>query len=78
MLIIYGFRKKLKTEKSLGVHMCPNCSHNTEAFLAKEKCHLHICYIPVFFYTGWRGKVCNNCGIVEKLTGKQYKELINS
>lgn len=75
MLIVYGNNKKLKIDKSLGEAVCPNCGHHVELALAHESCYFHICYIPVFFYTGYRMKVCPNCGVSELLTKKQFKEI---
>ena len=78
MLVVYGTRRKLKIENSLGVQTCPNCRYNTEQTLAKEKCHAHIYYIPIFFYTGWRFRFCPNCGIVEVLSKSEYKTIKRS
>ena len=78
MLIIYGRRKKLKIVKPLGVQKCPNCGHKVEMALAKEKCNLHIFYIPVFFFTGWRMTFCPNCGTVAKLSASEYRSLKKS
>lgn len=78
MLIIYGDRKKVKIDKKLGYQMCTNCGYNVETALAHEACHFHVCYIPVFFYTQARFKMCPNCGIMEKYTKKEFKQLLNS
>lgn len=78
MLIIYGVKRKLKLDKSLGTQVCPNCGHTVDIQLAREKNAAHIYYIPIIPWTGWRIKTCPNCGVVEKLTKAQYKELKKS
>ncbi|MCQ2541446.1 MAG: zinc ribbon domain-containing protein [Lachnospiraceae bacterium] len=78
MLVVYGVKRKLKIDKSLGTQVCPNCGHTVDLSLAREKCYAHIYYIPVFPWTGMRMKACPNCGVVETLTSGQYKELKNS
>lgn len=75
-VIVYGTKRKLKPNKSLGVQQCPNCGHQTEMMLAHEAGYFHICYIPLVPLSGWKVKVCPNCGIIEKYSKKEFKELV--
>lgn len=78
MFILYGSRKKIKVDKSLGVSVCPNCHHAVERSLAREKTALTVFYIPVIGWTSKRLVVCPCCGDSEVLTGARYKELKNA
>jgi hypothetical protein len=78
MLIIYGTRKKLKLDRNLGRGVCPNCHHDVERSLAREKFAVTLFYIPVLGWTSKRLIVCPCCGDSEVLTGGQYKELKNA
>lgn len=73
--VIYGTRRKIKIDKSLGVQICPNCGHNVEMSLAHESGYHHVYYIPVFPYIGWKIKACPNCGIAEKLTKEEFNTI---
>ena len=73
--ICYGTVKKLKIDKSLGKQICPNCKHEIKLVLAHEGGYCHICWIPVFPYSGWKVKACPVCGISEKLTKQEFKNL---
>ena len=53
MVIIYGSKKKLKLDKDLGRCVCPNCHHQVERTLAREKTYVTLFYIPVL---GWTSK----------------------
>lgn len=77
MLVVYGWRTNIKKEKQLGSEHCTNCSHDEERFLAKEIFKVHIFGIPVFWTTKRRFVMCNNCGIVEELNKREYKERLN-
>lgn len=77
MMVIYGDYRKLKIDKDLGEMVCPNCGHRVNAALARETHKPHICYIPVFYYTGWRIKFCPNCGVMERLSKEEYNRLKN-
>ena len=76
MIILYGIKKKLKIDKNLGASTCPNCGYNTEKVQAREKGHFHIYYIPLFAWTGRRGTVCANCGLIDIQNKKTYKSYL--
>ena len=78
MIYTYGTRKKIKIDKSLGVMQCTNCGNTGEIALAHEACYAHFCYIPIFFYTGYRMKLCPCCGVMEKLSKNEFKAIKNS
>lgn len=75
MEVYYGIRRKLKIDKQLGAQECPNCGHMTEMALAHESCKVHVYFIPVWFYTGWRMKFCPNCGTAVKLKKADFKAI---
>lgn len=78
MVVVYGFKRKLKTIKTLGPTTCENCGHSVQATLNKEGGYFHIYYIPVFPNVGgWKFIGCPNCGISKKLTGAEFKALKN-
>lgn len=74
-IIIYGKKRKLKIDKSLGIQTCPNCGRNIEMSLAHEKGYYHIYWIPVFPFRGWKFKACPNCGVSQKLSSAEFKAL---
>ncbi len=74
-IIIYGVKRKLKEEKSLGVQFCPNCGKQVELQLTREKVYGHVYYIPLLPMSGWKVKLCPNCGVAAKLTPEEYKAL---
>jgi len=74
-VIIYGVKHKVKIDKSLGVTNCPNCGHQVELSLAHETNAAHLYYIPLIPLGGWKLKVCPKCGIAQKLTPQEYKDL---
>ncbi len=78
MVIVYGTKKKLKIDKSLGHKMCPNCHHTTEQALAREKTAVTIFYIPIVGWVSKRMIFCPCCGESRKLTSAEYKELKNA
>lgn len=78
MMVAYGYRKKLKIERNLGISKCPNCSHQVELSLGREKTTYNICYIPICSTTTLYAKLCPNCGISKIYKKKEYKELLNS
>lgn len=75
MFILYGTRKKIKLDKDLGRCKCPNCHHDVERSLAREKTAITVFYIPVFGWTSKKLIICPCCGDSEVLTGSRYKEL---
>lgn len=74
-VIFYGTKKKIKTDKSLGVQTCPNCGHEVELSLAHESGYYHIYWLPLFPIIGWKFKACPKCGMAKKLTSQEFKEL---
>lgn len=74
--IVYGIRHKIKRKKTLGVSECPNCRHTVEMVLAREGGYFHICFIPLIPLSGWKVKLCPNCGIVQKFSKQEFKELV--
>lgn len=77
MLIVYGWKTKIKTDKKLESTLCENCKHNEERVLAREVFIVNIFGIPVFKRTRRRVVLCANCGIVEELNKKDYKQRLN-
>lgn len=78
MVVIYGTKKKMKIEKSLGYGICPRCHHNVELALAREKTLATIYYIPIFGWTSKRMILCPCCGDSELLTSAKFKEIKNA
>jgi predicted RNA-binding Zn-ribbon protein involved in translation (DUF1610 family) len=78
MFILYGTRKKLKIDKSLGNQTCPNCHHTLERALAREKTAITLFYIPIIGWTSKKFILCPCCGDSQILSGAEYKELKNS
>jgi hypothetical protein len=78
MVIIYGSKKKLKLDKDLGRCICPNCHHQVERTLAREKTYVTLFYIPVLGWTSKKFILCPCCGDSEVLTGSKYNELKNA
>lgn len=74
MLVIYGWKSKLKVDKQLGNKHCPNCNHDEEMSLARDIFKIHIFGIPVFKMVKKRMVMCNNCGIAEELSKYEYKQ----
>lgn len=74
-VIVYGKKRKLKIDKNLGVQTCPNCGHQVELALAHEHGYIHIYYIPLIPFGGWKIKMCPVCGVAEKLDGATFKAL---
>ena len=78
MYIVYGTRKKLKIDKSLGHQVCPNCHHEVERALAREKTSITLFYIPTIGWTSKKFILCPCCGDSQILNGAEYKELKNA
>lgn len=78
MVIIYGSKKKLKLDKELGRCVCPNCHHQVERSLAREKTYITLFYLPILGWTSKKFILCPCCGDSEVLTGAKYKELKNA
>lgn len=77
MIIIYGNRKKLKIDRIIGNTVCPNCHHAIEETLAHEISYLHVFYIPIIPLPAPKMRLCPNCGIIEKLSKAEFKDLKN-
>jgi len=75
MVIVYGYKTKLKVQKNLGVDICPNCGYSTEKVLAKEKRQFTVFYIPIFSQTLRKGLICPNCGMYKTLSSAEFKEM---
>lgn len=74
MLVVYGWKTKLKEEKKLGNKHCTNCKHDEEMSMAKEIFIFNLFGIPVFKKVKRRFVMCRNCGILEELTKTEYNE----
>ena len=77
MLIVYGWKTKIKTDKRLGNALCENCKHDEERYLAREVFIVNIFGIPVFKKTNKRIVLCANCGIIEQLDKREYNQRLN-
>lgn len=75
MVIVYGYRNKLKVQKNLGASICPNCGYNTEKVLAKEKRQFTLFYLPIFSQTVRKGLVCPNCGMYKTLDNSEFRQM---
>ncbi|MCR5641311.1 MAG: zinc ribbon domain-containing protein [Lachnospiraceae bacterium] len=75
MFILYGTRRKIKIDRSLGNRVCPNCHHTVEQSLAREKAAATIFFIPVFGWTTKRMIYCPCCGTAKMLSRSEYKEM---
>lgn len=73
--IVYGVKRKVKIDKSLGVQVCPNCGHNVELSLGRETKAGHIYYIPLLPLPSLKIKACPNCGLAQVLSNEEYKQL---
>ena len=76
--VVYGVKKKVKLDKSLGVQTCPNCGHSVELQLARETGYGHLYYIPLLPLPTLKMKACPNCGLAQILSSEEYKQLKNS
>lgn len=76
--VVYGVRRKVKIDKSLGVQACPNCGHTVELSLARETKMGHIYYIPLLPLPSLKIKACPNCGLAQIISNDEYKQLKNS
>ena len=74
MLIVYGWKNKIKTDRRIGNKLCENCNHDEERYLAREVFILNIFGIPVLKKTMKRMVLCANCGMVEQLNKYEYNK----
>ena len=77
MFIIAGSRKSVKVDKNLGRSICPNCHHETEQALGREKTAATVFYIPILGWTTKRMILCPCCGEARSLSRAEYKEIKN-
>ena len=75
MVVVYGSRRYLKLDGSLGQSVCTNCGYTTEKTLGREMFSMHIFYIPIFRRTSRRVVICPTCGMERQLTSAEYKQL---
>lgn len=78
MIIVYGTKKKMKIDRNFGMEVCPNCHHQVQRSLARQKTYFTLFYIPVIGWTSKHLMLCPCCGDSQILTGAQYKELKNA
>ena len=71
--MIYGYRTKLKMGRFLGYRICGNCQKVNTFFLARVVFVVHICFIPIFWFTKKRYLLCNVCQSGFELSKKDYK-----
>lgn len=75
MFILYSFDDYMKIDKRLGRSICPNCGHETEKYLGREKKKLKLYYfLPIFSCTKGYFLGCSNCGKIRTFTKAEYKE----
>ena len=76
MFIIWGTKNDVKTDKTIGYSVCPNCGYNTEKALVKEKFKFTLFFIPIISVTKRRGICCPECGMYKELNASEYKEML--
>ena len=75
MFVVYGFKNKVKTDMSAGIHKCPKCGCDREFFMKRQVEQGHVFWIPVASYTQACYLVCGTCDTAIQVDKKKYKEL---
>lgn len=72
--MIYGWGERIWKSIALGMMYCPNCCI-TMHYLARRVFRIHICFIPVFWYTKNYYVVCDKCSRGMEITQDVFKNL---
>lgn len=71
--MIYGYRTRLKKGRFIGYRICAGCRSFTPFYIARLVFVVHICFIPVFWYTKKRYIMCGTCERGSEISKKDYK-----